>query len=133
MGHSYRYTIKDFPLNKKFGSWEVVGTEIEKDTSNSRKIKCMCTCGTVRDVNILTLLRGKSKGCGCEKFKNYKHPEHEGVLKDGRVFTTGQLIDLCFELTGEKIHRTTMRLRLKSLSPDEAIKSQKWYRRKLYE
>lgn len=49
-----------FALGTKFGEWEIVGA-VDKKTY---KVLCRCSCGKEREVNIYTLLSGKSTGCG---------------------------------------------------------------------
>lgn len=45
-----------------FGRW-TVGAKIRKN--GKIYYRCTCECGTVKDVNKWTLLRGESKSCGC--------------------------------------------------------------------
>ena len=47
-------------LGQRFGRWEVIDK-----SDRSGYCKCKCDCGTIKDVNIQSLLRGKSKSCGC--------------------------------------------------------------------
>lgn len=49
----------------KFGEWEVIDS-----TPVNFKVKCRCSCGKVKDVNLYTLKSGKSTGCGHTKNKD---------------------------------------------------------------
>lgn len=51
--------------NEKFSDWEVIG-----QGSKKHKLKCKCSCGTIREVSIYDLKSGTSKSCGCNKHKN---------------------------------------------------------------
>lgn len=44
----------------KIGEWMVVSDNIVDS-----KVKCKCTCGKTKEVNIYTILSGKSTSCGC--------------------------------------------------------------------
>lgn len=53
-----------FQIGQKFGSWTVMA---DKPTGKPLKIECKCDCGAIRQVNIYTLIKGRSKNCGCNK------------------------------------------------------------------
>lgn len=47
----------------QFGHWTV----IECTDKSAKRVKCVCGCGTVRDVKQYTLIHGKSRSCGCTR------------------------------------------------------------------
>jgi hypothetical protein len=49
-------------LNKKYGSWLIVGTS-NVGSDRHPKISCKCECGEIVRVSIDNVLSGKSKGC----------------------------------------------------------------------
>ena len=52
--------------NKQFGQWTVIKL-ISKTPSGPTIWECLCSCGTVKNLNIQALLRNGSKSCGCSK------------------------------------------------------------------
>lgn len=48
-------------IGEHFGEWEVLGR-----VTNSAKLKCRCSCGTIREIYVSHLLNGESKSCGCK-------------------------------------------------------------------
>nr|DAL39429.1 MAG TPA_asm: hypothetical protein [Caudoviricetes sp.] len=52
-------------VGKTFGRWTVLGPGEKNPT-----VKCVCTCGTVRDVMICHLVAGRSTSCGCSRYKD---------------------------------------------------------------
>lgn len=48
-------------VGSKFGAWTV----IERIDTNTRK--CLCRCGTVRNIHPSNLTSGKTASCGCER------------------------------------------------------------------
>lgn len=68
----------------RFGRWVVC-----EEPSASRKIGCQCDCGTVRQVDYVSLLSGDSPSCGCsgkERFKN-SNPRLDSAIND-KIKTT---------------------------------------------
>lgn len=51
---------KEVNVGDKFGEWTVI-SKVEGDNT---KVHCKCSCGKERDVNMYTLLDGRSTGCG---------------------------------------------------------------------
>ena len=49
---------------QRFGRWVVLERAPKKD-GHATWWKCRCDCGTVKEVNGNSLLRGDSKSCGC--------------------------------------------------------------------
>ena len=45
-------------IGSKFGEWTIISD------INNYKVRCRCSCGKEREVNIYTLLSGRSTGCG---------------------------------------------------------------------
>ena len=63
--------------DKNYGDWTIIGKEKVK-IDNYIFIKCVCKCGTIRDVRCQNLNSGISKNCGCNRTKktiarNTKH------------------------------------------------------------
>ena len=58
------------PLNLggRFGKWTVV-EDVTKQSpfSKSRRYRCSCECGTVKEVDASSLKKGLSKSCGCNR------------------------------------------------------------------
>jgi len=56
---------KNSPVLKDqiFGRWTVV--EQGEMKNKRRTVRCVCTCGVIKDVFPKNLLKGKSKSCGC--------------------------------------------------------------------
>ena len=59
----------------RFGKWVVIDP-------NRGKPLCKCVCGTVKEVDLYSLLNGRSKSCGC--VKNVKH----GGVSDPLIIPT---------------------------------------------
>lgn len=51
-------------LLPKYGDWTV-----SPETRSGRTVECKCVCGTVKQVNITSLQKGTSTGCGCKALK----------------------------------------------------------------
>ena len=51
-------------IGKTFNRWTVIG-DADPDRFGHRRVLCKCTCGTVKSVDRNTVIRGKSKSCGC--------------------------------------------------------------------
>lgn len=52
---------------KRFGRW-VVLSQVKRTTSGRFALtywRCQCRCGTIKKVRAASLIRGKSKSCGC--------------------------------------------------------------------
>lgn len=54
-------------VGQKFGRWKILGDveSIEVNSKTRLMVKCECECGTIKDVNYRTILKGNSKSCGC--------------------------------------------------------------------
>ena len=70
--------------NQQFGNWTVLYY-----TGNS-KWHCRCSCGVEKDVNTVSLRKGTSKSCGCEKVKNARI--NNGKYKDESGNRYGKLV-----------------------------------------
>ena len=54
--------------NKRFGKWIVIHRYDNPNKEDERTLwTCRCDCGTIRNIESLTLRSGKSKSCGCSK------------------------------------------------------------------
>lgn len=62
-------------VGQTFGRWTVLGPGAKNNT-----VKCVCTCGTVRDVMICHLVAGRSASCGCGRYKD------TGKIEVGQIF-----------------------------------------------
>lgn len=49
----------------QFGRWTVI-KEVERIKSR-RQIKCQCSCGSIKSIELYYLTKGESKSCGCYK------------------------------------------------------------------
>jgi len=58
-------------VGKKFGRWIVI--EIAYKINGYLYLKCECTCGSIRNVIIYSLLNGRSRSCGCWKKEERKN------------------------------------------------------------
>ena len=71
-------------MKKQFGRWEVLEESTSRFNKKGRKIKyciCKCQCGTVREVQLNSLIYGASKSCGClQKEVVSKHGERSSRL-----------------------------------------------------
>ena len=54
---------------RAFGLWTPVDGG-QTGQGNTRRLRCRCACGTVRDVGVSNLLGGMSRGCGCRSKKD---------------------------------------------------------------
>lgn len=52
---------------QQFGEWTVLYPV--RDTNGRLIYHCRCSCGTERDISKTTLVKGKSKSCGCKRSK----------------------------------------------------------------
>lgn len=50
-------------VGARFGMWCIV--DLAKSNNNKTMVRCVCDCGTYKDVNLQNILRGLSTGCGC--------------------------------------------------------------------
>jgi hypothetical protein len=62
---------------QSFGFWTVLGFS-GRDNQNATVWLCKCVCGTERNVVVGSLMKGRSKSCGCQQYivtseKNTKH------------------------------------------------------------
>lgn len=67
--------------NQRFSRWLVL-KEADKNKQGKIMWKCLCDCGTVRNVRMSDLRNGKSKSCGCLK--------RERAFETHRIDLTGQ-------------------------------------------
>ena len=71
-------------MREKFGRWEVLREGTPRFYKNGRKIRystCKCQCGTVREIQLNSLIYGTSKSCGClQKEVVSKHGERSSRL-----------------------------------------------------
>lgn len=61
---------------KRFGRWTVVGKA--EDKGNKTYWHCKCDCGNEKDVYTFSLIKGKSKSCGCLQ----KETQSQQKIKD---------------------------------------------------
>lgn len=75
-------TRKPLVVNDRFGRWVVCGAAESKQLADrvKRFWHCLCDCGTGRAIAEESLLRGKSKSCGCG--------QREAVAKAGLASAT---------------------------------------------
>ena len=93
--HQNQYKSVSFE-NPDFGHWTVVGAVAIKEGNGRWKVRCRCRCGYVTDVVINTLIRRKSRSCGC--IKKGAHPElgkYQGRSKTLEYTQWRQMISRC--------------------------------------
>jgi len=76
----------------KFGRWTVLreGDPVPTTRGDAmRSIRCICDCGTEKDVLLQSLRKGRSNSCGCLKLEKHKGPKP----------------DRCHNLAGRKFGR----------------------------
>ncbi|MGH7974874.1 MAG: endonuclease domain-containing protein [bacterium] len=56
-------------MNRKFGRWTVTRFNSERTINGHKLVDCRCDCGTVRSIDLSTLLNGHSQSCGCTRLK----------------------------------------------------------------
>lgn len=64
-------------VGKVFGEWTVIGI-----CDDATRVKCKCSCGTVKKVLYLKLLNGKSTSCGCKRAEENR--KYSKLLDDYR-------------------------------------------------
>lgn len=57
--------VNTIPMGSEFGDWTVIGKGTKKDY-----LKCLCVCGTEREVHVYSLRSHKSVSCGCRRLRN---------------------------------------------------------------
>lgn len=63
-----REKIKKIRKNNRFGHWVVQSEKPFCDKKGERiMVRCICDCGTVRDMHAELLITGISKSCGCSE------------------------------------------------------------------
>lgn len=70
--------------NQKFGEWIALYRTYKKTSTGSYYWHCKCSCGTERDVEIGSLLSGKSKSCGC--IKSFGEKKISSILQKNNIF-----------------------------------------------
>lgn len=65
-------------IGRTFGRWTVLAESKERTKSGTIRYKCICQCGTVREVSGCLLRNGDSTSCGCYN--------HEIITKQDAVY-----------------------------------------------
>ncbi len=69
--HKLPTTIASIKPDQTYGRWTVAGKPFVRkrlpDGSRIWSVRCVCSCGTVRDVDVKTLRFKHSRSCGCLK------------------------------------------------------------------
>lgn len=52
-------------VGRTYGRWQVVGESDHRSSRGKRYVKCVCSCGTEREVLAGNLTRGLTVSCGC--------------------------------------------------------------------
>lgn len=68
---------------QKFGDWEVKGLAAIRGRASYWK--CMCVCGTEKDVSGATLKNGASQSCGCRIGKSAKERFSKHGMSDTKI------------------------------------------------
>ena len=63
-----KYT-KSFKKGDVFGSWTVQDGTV---SGQPAKVEVKCECGTLKKVNVYSLVKGQSTNCGCKRIGNWK-------------------------------------------------------------
>jgi hypothetical protein len=87
-------------LGNKFGRWTVVSeaTPRKYKSGARRYFSCQCSCGVFRDVEMATLLHGRSLSCGCLKSEmtSERHFVHGENLTNSKLYRTwSNMIQRC--------------------------------------
>lgn len=61
-----------------FGDWTILDNS--EGTRSRSHWTCCCICGTERKVLVRNLLEGKSKGCGCSRYKALRKRPYEWLF-----------------------------------------------------
>jgi len=85
---------------KRFGLWQVIGYAGTRH--NQTYWKCMCDCGTERNVAGTTLTRGTSVSCGCQ-YRDGKRKHGEGG-KTNEYFSWAAVIERCCNPKNSNYH-----------------------------
>ena len=74
-------------VGEKFGRWTVLSSANNRRTNSGRFALtywlCRCACGVEKDVRAASLLRGKSKSCGCLRAEMYAAMTTHGMSRNG--------------------------------------------------
>ena len=61
-------------IGNRYGRWTVIGDGNIRYSNKSKRlynqIKCVCDCGTIKDVDQISLLKNRSTSCGCLRKEN---------------------------------------------------------------
>lgn len=80
----FNCTVKDRTKNEigqRYNNWEV----LKKDLTKTNFYYCKCSCGAIKNVNIVNLRRGTSKGCReCFESNNFNN-KHPGWIGHGEI------------------------------------------------
>ena len=117
---------------KKFGEWTVVDKSCKQTDDGRLMWNCICSCGNERIVKGVDLIKGKSKSCGCLRFKKvtdgrHKHgmtgtPEYmawNNMIKNhtGDINPEWKLFSLFFEDMGKRPSKSHRLYRLHQDKP----------------
>lgn len=67
-----------FYTGQQFGYWKILGPKIERNKNGGRVVLCQCCCGAIKYVLVESLVRGRSKSCGCRRAENQNQRQLEG-------------------------------------------------------
>lgn len=73
--------LKTIHVGEKYGHWTSI-SQSSLDDAKLNKVKCQCSCGTIRQVKVHNLLSGKSKSCGCIQKKQISNFSRGKVSKN---------------------------------------------------
>ena len=92
-------TIKKYSylIGQKINKWNVIDIVYDRDKPDAI---CKCECGTIKPVNIRTLLTGASKNCGCGRKNTLRETKTKNIV--GQKFGKLTVIELLPESTHAK-------------------------------
>lgn len=79
--------LKEY-INRKFGRLTIIseGKTVKYIKNNVLYVNCICECGTKKEIELNSIIRGKSKSCGCysreiSSINSTKHGKLKGLGK----------------------------------------------------
>jgi hypothetical protein len=83
-------------INKQYGLWTTLSEPFLVKGSNKKRIQAVCVCGVKRSPELLELIRGRSKSCGC-RGRQMHH------LSEGDEFSNWTVIDEAPQRDGKRM------------------------------
>ena len=91
-------------IGERYGRWTII--KAVPSYKKVRRFQCKCDCGTIRDVNITTIVHGKSKSCGCSNKERAKYLNYKNGLYKTRLHCIWQnMTQRCYNPKREEYSR----------------------------